>query len=61
MIPKDRKPEDATQRKLDEVLEEGLEDTFPASDAVSVTQPAATPPEEGLEAEEKGKKTDKSA
>jgi hypothetical protein len=32
---------DAERRKtLDEALEEGLEDTFPGSDPVSVTQPA---------------------
>jgi hypothetical protein len=29
---------DAEKRKLDEALEEGLEETFPASDPVSVTQ-----------------------
>ena len=28
------------KRKLDDVLEEGLEETFPGSDPVSVTQPA---------------------
>ncbi|MEA2940353.1 MAG: hypothetical protein QOD09_882 [Bradyrhizobium sp.] len=30
---------DAEKRKLEEALEEGLEETFPASDPVSVTQP----------------------
>ena len=30
----------AEKRRLDEALEEGLEETFPASDPVSVTQPA---------------------
>jgi hypothetical protein len=30
----------AEKRKLDEALEEGLEETFPASDPVNVTQPA---------------------
>ena len=30
---------DAEKRKLDEALEEGLEETFPASDPVNVTQP----------------------
>jgi hypothetical protein len=37
------KPEDADsaeKRRLDEALEEGLEETFPASDPVNVTQPA---------------------
>ena len=28
------------KRKLDDALEEGLEETFPGSDPVSVTQPA---------------------
>jgi hypothetical protein len=28
------------KRKLDQALEEGLEETFPASDPVNVTQPA---------------------
>jgi hypothetical protein len=31
---------DAEKRRLDQALEEGLEETFPASDPVSVTQPA---------------------
>lgn len=30
----------AEKRRLDEALEEGLEETFPGSDAVNVTQPA---------------------
>ena len=29
----------AEKRKLDEALEEGLEETFPGSDPVSITQP----------------------
>jgi hypothetical protein len=29
----------AEKRRLDQALEEGLEETFPASDAVNVTQP----------------------
>jgi hypothetical protein len=37
----DPKPaEGADKRRLDEALEEGLEETFPGSDPVSVTQPA---------------------
>ena len=28
------------KRRLDDALEEGLEETFPASDPVSITQPA---------------------
>ena len=35
--PKDSR--DAEKRKLDEALEEGLQETFPASDPVNVTQP----------------------
>ena len=34
------KPKDAEKRELDDALEEGLEETFPASDPVNVTQPA---------------------
>lgn len=30
----------AEKRRLDQALEEGLQETFPGSDAVSVTQPA---------------------
>jgi hypothetical protein len=40
------KPEntaDDEKRRLDEALEEGLEETFPGSDPVNVTQPAPTP------------------
>ena len=42
------KPEDvkdAEKRRLDEALEEGLEETFPGSDPVSITQPSATKPD----------------
>jgi len=36
-----RKPQDsAEKRRLDDALEEGLEETFPGSDPVNVTQPA---------------------
>ena len=31
---------DAEKRRLEEALEEGLKETFPGSDSVSVTQPA---------------------
>ena len=31
---------DAEKRQLDDALEEGLEETFPGSDPVNVTQPA---------------------
>jgi hypothetical protein len=38
-----RKREDAAkQRRLERSLEEGLENTFPASDAINVTQPPPT-------------------
>ncbi|MEW6768221.1 MAG: hypothetical protein AB1342_09340 [Pseudomonadota bacterium] len=45
MTDKDRasntaKTTDAEKRKLDAALEEGLEETFPGSDPVNVTQPA---------------------
>jgi hypothetical protein len=35
----DPKDKAAEKRKLDEALEEGLEETFPASDPVNVAQP----------------------
>jgi hypothetical protein len=35
--PKDVKSDE--KRRLDQALEEGLEETFPASDPVNVTQP----------------------
>jgi hypothetical protein len=34
------KPDGAEKRALDDALEEGLEETFPGSDPVNVTQPA---------------------
>jgi hypothetical protein len=40
--PKRKKAHEAEKRRLDEALEEGLEETFPASDPVNVTQPAPT-------------------
>ena len=48
--PKDSK--DTEKRKLDEALEEGLEETFPASDPVNVTQPP--PSKEDLHVKRKG-------
>jgi hypothetical protein len=39
-----REAEEAQKRKLEKSLEEGLEDSFPASDPISVTQP---PPSRG--------------
>jgi nicotinate phosphoribosyltransferase len=32
------------KQRLEAALEEGLEETFPASDPVAVTEPAPTPP-----------------
>ena len=41
-----RKPrESAEKRRLDDALEEGLEETFPGSDPVSITQPAPSKPD----------------
>jgi len=45
--PKKPAPDDEVKRRLDRALEEGLEETFPASDPVAVTEPAPTPPENG--------------
>jgi hypothetical protein len=36
----DKAAAEAEKRRLDEALEEGLEETFPGSDPVNVTQPA---------------------
>ena len=38
--PNPKDSEAAEKRSLDEALEEGLEETFPGSDPVNVTQPA---------------------
>jgi hypothetical protein len=35
-------PDAAERRRLEEALEEGLEETFPASDPVNVIQPPPT-------------------
>ena len=34
-----KQAKDADKRRLDAALEEGLEETFPGSDSVNVTQP----------------------
>jgi len=39
------KKEDKRQHR-ERALDEGLEETFPASDAVSLTEPAAMPPDD---------------
>jgi hypothetical protein len=36
---KGEKPDSEEKRRLDDALEEGLEETFPGSDPVNVTQP----------------------
>ena len=36
---KRKREDEATRRRLERSLEEGLEDSFPASDAINVTQP----------------------
>jgi hypothetical protein len=38
--PARKSRESAEKRRLDDALEEGLEETFPGSDPVNVTQPA---------------------
>jgi hypothetical protein len=41
VVPTETSPADRDEkRRLDDALEEGLEETFPASDPVNVTQPA---------------------
>ncbi|HUI12023.1 MAG TPA: hypothetical protein VL048_00985 [Xanthobacteraceae bacterium] len=35
--------QNARRERLDDALEQGLEDTFPGSDPVSVTQPPGSP------------------
>ncbi|MEH2510584.1 hypothetical protein V1291_001938 [Nitrobacteraceae bacterium AZCC 1564] len=47
--PEAGKKADAEKRRLDEALEVGLEGTFPASDPVSVTQPASAKQDGGPE------------
>jgi nicotinate phosphoribosyltransferase len=51
--PKSETPKPAEKKhkpdkeRLERELEEGLEDTFPASDPVAVTEPAPDDPEDG--------------
>ena len=49
MAGRDRRPVNPTQRRLDEMLDEALDDTFPASDPPAITEPAPTSPEDGVE------------
>jgi len=46
--PKVDETEDRRQR-LERALDEGLEQTFPASDPVALTQPASTRPDDNRE------------
>ena len=39
-LKKENKPKDPEKKKLDDALERGLEDSFPGSDPVNLTQPA---------------------
>ena len=52
--PKPKPDEAAEKRRLDEALEEGLEETFPGSDPVNVTQPA--PSKEDQHVKRRGEK-----
>ncbi len=52
--PKKPEPDDEVKRRLERALDEGLEETFPASDPVAVTEPAPTPPEDGRKRRRKG-------
>ena len=47
-------PDKEAKRRLERALDEGLEETFPASDPVAVTEPAPTPPEDGRKERRKG-------
>ena len=44
---KPTKADAAEKQRLEEALEEGLEETFPGSDPISVIQPPPTRDEEG--------------
>jgi hypothetical protein len=43
-VPTEKRPENpaARRRRLEKSLESGLEDTFPASDAINIVQPPPT-------------------
>ncbi|GEC56226.1 hypothetical protein ABIF38_003327 [Bradyrhizobium japonicum] len=51
---KPKADETAEKRRLDEALEEGLEETFPGSDPVNVTQPAPTKGDQHVKRNGKG-------
>lgn len=44
-LKRDVEKSENRQQRLERKLEEGLEETFPASNAVAVTEPAPTPPD----------------
>ncbi len=48
------KPE-SDKKKLDEALDKGLEETFPGSDPVSVTQPAPSKQDKNIKRKGKAK------
>jgi len=50
---KHRRPDEEKNKNLDEALERGLEETFPASDPVSVVQPPPSPRDKHEVAERK--------
>lgn len=45
----ENKPKDPEKKKLDDALEQGLEESFPGSDPVSVTQPAPSKHDQDIE------------
>jgi hypothetical protein len=49
-----RSKEDAERDRLEKALEEGLRETFPASDAVAVVQPAPLEPHNNYTSRSKG-------
>ncbi|OKO75677.1 hypothetical protein AC628_19760 [Bradyrhizobium sp. NAS96.2] len=51
---KPKADDNAEKRRLDEALEEGLEETFPGSDPVNVTQPAPTKGDQHVKRNDKG-------
>lgn len=48
-VPDLKKKKRNERQRLEKALEEGLEETFPASDAVAVTEPVRTQPDDGPE------------
>jgi hypothetical protein len=42
---KPEKADNGEKRRLDQALEEGLEETFPGSDPVSIVQPSPSKPD----------------